>query len=109
MGTRSDRSARQERDTRSVTGHGCEAQRGHTPVETPQETNSAIARIKALFIDIERKIDEERKQKNPNAVALGKLGGVQSGKVRRARSSSANKNQKRPTDPSGSSTSPSPV
>jgi hypothetical protein len=98
MGRRSDRSVRKERDTQSVTaGQGRDAQREHILVETPQETSNAIARIKGLFIDIERKINEERKQKNTNAVALG------------ARSASANKNQKRPTDPSGSSTSPPPA
>jgi hypothetical protein len=92
------RSQREERDTQSVTaGHGRDAQREHILVETPQETSNAIARIKALFIDIERKINEERNQKNPNAVALG------------ARSASANKNQKRPTEPSGSSTSSPPA
>jgi hypothetical protein len=94
MGTRSDRTARKERDSQSAARPGRDAQRGHIPVETAQETSNAIARIKALFSDIGRKIHEERKPKNPNAVALGKLGGLQSGKVRRARSASANKNQK---------------
>ena len=92
MGKGSDRSARKERDLQSVARSGRDAQ--HIPVETAQETSNAIARIKALFSDIGRKIHEERKPKNPNAVALGKLGGLQSGKVRRARSASANKNQK---------------
>ena len=94
MGKGSDRSARRERDSQAVARPGHDAQRDHIPVETAQETSNAIARIKALFSDIERRIHEERKQKNPNAVALGKLGGLQSGKVRRSQSDPANKNQK---------------
>jgi hypothetical protein len=80
---------------KKVVGCGYEAEPEHILVETPQETLNAVARIKAHFIDIEKEICQEKKQKNPNAVALGRLGGLKSGNARRAHSAVAAKNQER--------------
>ena len=60
-------------------------------METPEETREAIARIKGHFVEVERAISEEKK--NPNAVALGRLGGLKSGKIRKALSVSRKKSR----------------
>lgn len=60
-------------------------------IETPEETREAIARIKGHFVEVERAISEEKK--NPNAVALGRLGGLKSGKIRKALSVSRKKSR----------------
>lgn len=61
-----------------------------SPLESPEQTREAVARIHSHFLDIQKAIRLEKKKKkerkNPHAVALGRLGGLKSGKARRARS-----------------------
>jgi len=105
MAKRSDCSASKDTDAKAIAGCDQDAGNEHILVETPQETRDAIARIKGHFIDIEKKIILEKKRKNPNAVALGRLGGLKSGKVRRARSALAAKKREQPRDLPASSAS----
>ena len=67
MPKRSDCGERNKETTNAVPEH--DEGHGRNPVETPQETRDAIGRIKGLFIDIEREMGLQKKQKNPNAVA----------------------------------------
>lgn len=90
MAKPSDFNAGKDRDAEPVAG---DAGHEHVQIESPDETRRAIARIKAHFVDVERAILQERK--NPNAVALGRLGGLKSGKVRKSRSAAKKKNSQR--------------
>ena len=67
MPKRSDCGERNEAATNAAPEH--DEGHGRNLVETPQETRDAIGRIKGHFIDIEREMRLEKKQKNPNAVA----------------------------------------
>jgi hypothetical protein len=90
MAGRSDFNARKNSDAKAVAG--CSPEHEQILVETPEQTLQAIARIKGHFIEVERTMRLEKEpKKNANAVALGRLGGLKSGKVRRAQSALAEK------------------
>jgi hypothetical protein len=93
MARPSDSNARKGSDAKPVAAETRDAGHEHIQIESPEETRQAIARIKAHFVDIERAILQERK--NPNAVALGRLGGLKSGKVRKSRSAAKKKKSRR--------------
>jgi hypothetical protein len=97
MAKPSDSNARKGSGAKPVAAETRDAGDEHIQIESPEETRRAIARIKAHFVDVERTIRQERK--NPNAVALGRLGGLKSGKVRRSRSAAKKKKSRK--DPKG--------
>jgi flagellar biosynthesis/type III secretory pathway protein FliH len=59
--------------------------------ETEQETHAAIARIKEHISNSKARIAAQKTKKNPAAVALGRLGGLKSGKARAEKVSPARK------------------
>jgi hypothetical protein len=93
MAKPSDPNARKDRHAQRVAGKTRDPGTEPIQIESPEETRRAIARIKAHFVDVERAIRQERK--NPNAVALGRLGGLKSGKVRRSQSAAKKKKSRR--------------